>query len=1008
LFSKFLRTMLFICLAGLFILLVCTGYFYLERDRIGRKILMHFSQTTRGVLDFQDITFNPFKYFPELSLTLVDVTYYEHSTRSRYQNEEAVVDIGRLYAAVDIADLVRGDINVSRIYLRDGNIQLVRYPDSTLNLINAFQPSGRKGDEMVEQQDSSGLNLDIRQVTLDGIRIVFNDRVKRDWEALSVNRLRASFRYSQDEIRSAIETRMELELVRFSDKIQFRDKSLELETSFSFRRHDRLLEIAPSRLAIDGALMKINGEMDFRVGDRFFLEVNGSDHDFSIFQLFLTRKGLKNLRRGDLYFNGTITGIPGQELPLADFRFGLDDVLLYVPLAGDYIRDLNLRGTFSSGSKGDLSGARLDIDTMQADLPSGFLNASFHLANFKAPTLDIMLDMEASLTGLDQVMRLDFLDSLRGGISSRCMLKGVRNDPDSGHVMADDFSLVIYCDHVAFSIPGILSLKQATGIIRSDQDTMRFEDLTILAGGSDFLINGSIVNGLYLPFHREKEIQADLQVTSGMFDLPGFLSFVPGLAEDFPYCIRDIMLDLVITTSTASMLDFETNPTMDFRIRHLDGTIEHFLPRTTDISGEFSLGEKQGRTFMDFRDFQVDILDGNLRADLELSIPEDRNTLLKMDIASHHVNPGEILLGQEPDSIPDVLNGPLDGSFKLDLLFPDDERIIMKKLDLREADLYFSNVKDTFEVEGLNLLAKDIYWDAGKSTNPLATLNAEVDEDLAKLVTDYFVLHDLEHDIQVRDGVYHVRTDKSSLFQAAGKGEYTLAPFAEIPHYEVRFDMDEVRMTEVMKTFLNDTIISGTIQFHMQLATGGREMGELISGINGDMLIYGRDLTLYGIDLDGVIKQFSRSQHFNLVDVGAVMFAGPAGLALTKGGAYASMLVTEYGKSSAVREIVSDWEIQDGTILLRDVAFATDETRVAAKGWLDFPKDSLDISFAVIDRNGCKIIGQDFYGSIKKPEKSRIRLIRTLLAPVTNLLEFTLGIDCEPFYDGRIKHPGEE
>ena len=28
-----------------------------------------------------------------------------------------------------------------------------------------------------------------------------------------------------------------------------------------------------------------------------------------------------------------------------------------------------------------------------------------------------------------------------------------------------------------------------------------------------------------------------------------------------------------------------------------------------------------------------------------------------------------------------------------------------------------------------------------------------------------------------------------------------------------------------------------------------------------------------------------------------------------------------------------------------------------------------------------------------------------MLAPVTNLLELTLGIDCESFYHGRIKHP---
>jgi hypothetical protein len=138
------------------------------------------------------------------------------------------------------------------------------------------------------------------------------------------------------------------------------------------------------------------------------------------------------------------------------------------------------------------------------------------------------------------------------------------------------------------------------------------------------------------------------------------------------------------------------------------------------------------------------------------------------------------------------------------------------------------------------------------------------------------------------------------------------------------------------------------------------------------------------------------------------MFAGPAGLALTKGGNYASMLVTNYGDTSHVTEIGSEWEFKNGTILLRDVAFATNESRVAAKGWLDFQKDSLDISFAVVDKKGCNIIGQDLYGSIKDPEKSKIKLISTLLAPVTNLLEVTLGIDCEPFYEGRVKHPGKE
>jgi AsmA protein len=397
-----------------------------------------------------------------------------------------------------------------------------------------------------------------------------------------------------------------------------------------------------------------------------------------------------------------------------------------------------------------------------------------------------------------------------------------------------------------------------------------------------------------------------------------------------------------------------------------------------------------------------------MEADLELSMPEVRNTRLGMSVKTHNVNPGEIFWGGAGDSIPDFLNGSLNGSFHLDLHFPDDEMIFMEKLDLHQADLHFINAKDTFRAVGLNLLARDVYWDTGKHPNLFHTLNAVVEEHIDILETDYFEAGDLNHDIVIKDGVFQVKTDKSLLLESPGQGEYTIAPFGEFPYYRVKLEMEELDVNDLMSTFRSDTLIAGTMDLKLDITTKGREMEEILEGINGELVLYGEDLTLYGIDLDGMIKQFKRSQNFNLVDVGAVMFAGPAGLALTKGGAYASMLVIDHGESSPVSEIISDWEFQNGTIMLRDVAFATRESRVAAKGWLDFRKDSLDISFAVIDKKGCNVIGQDLYGSIKAPEKSKIRIIPTLLAPVTNLLELTLGIDCEPFYLGRISHPEKD
>jgi AsmA protein len=1000
---------LFLLFLGLVVILISLSvYFYLDRDRISRKILLHTNRLTSGELEFEDITFNPFKHFPEISLTLVDVIYFEHHTASRNQNEEALADIGRLYAAIDIVELIRGDISVSKILLEDGHIRLVRYPDSTLNLLNSFKPLEEAEMPVAEMEDTTEFNLDIRQVSCYGIQVSFDDRVEGDKEALAVKNMKASFRYAPEEIRTELDTRMVLELVKLSDKVRFRDKSLRLESSITFQRLDRMLEIAPSRLTIDQAMMNIEGEIDFKVNDKFSLEVDGSDHDFSIFQLFLTGEGLENLEKGDLYFKGSITGIPGREIPTADFRFGLQDVLLYVPLADDYIREVKLSGSLNSGSKGDLSGLSLDLDTLQAVLPAGHVNASLHLQDLVSPDLDLILDMEASLVGLDQVLKLDFLDDLQGDIRTQCHLRGLRINRDIPHITADEYAYEISCRDVALSLPGILSLKKVDGRIHADGDTTWLEEFTVLTEDSDLHVNGTLFNVLHLPFRVEEEITMDLQVVSGVFDLPGFLSFVPEVGAYFPYRIKDAYLDATVETSPSRILEYEANPSMDFQVKQLDGTIEDFLPRTTNISGDFSMDEKQGRTFLDFREFSLDILAGSVEANLQLYTPAVGHTLLNMAAITRNLNVGKVFWYDLPDSIPDFLNGPLDASFRLDLHFPDDEQIIFKKLDLSHADLYLVNVTDTFEVSGLNILARDIYWDLDRHPNPLATLHADADESLEKLVTDQFMVENLSHDIRVRDGVFRVKTDQSLLLQAPGEGEYVLAPFAETPHYAVQFELNDLPVNKVMESFLLDTIITGAIDFQLDITAEGRDLPEIISGIKGELVLYGEDLTLHGIDLDEVIKQFRRSQNFNLVDVGAVMFAGPAGLALTKGGAYASMLVTDYGETSPISEIVSDWEFQDGTIRLRDVAFSTDETRIAAKGWLDFPRDSLDISFAVIDQRGCNIIGQDLYGSIKAPEKSKIKLFSTLLAPVTNLLEATLGIDCEPFYEGRVRHPGGE
>jgi AsmA protein len=91
--------------------------------------------------------------------------------------------------------------------------------------------------------------------------------------------------------------------------------------------------------------------------------------------------------------------------------------------------------------------------------------------------------------------------------------------------------------------------------------------------------------------------------------------------------------------------------------------------------------------------------------------------------------------------------------------------------------------------------------------------------------------------------------------------------------------------------------------------------------------------------------------------------------------------------------------------MIEDVAIATLENMVAAKGWLNMKTDSLDITIGIVDINGCAVIDQRIYGKSAEPEYSKVKVIKTLLSPVTKLLNNIVNKDCDVFYNGVVQHP---
>jgi len=209
----------------------------------------------------------------------------------------------------------------------------------------------------------------------------------------------------------------------------------------------------------------------------------------------------------------------------------------------------------------------------------------------------------------------------------------------------------------------------------------------------------------------------------------------------------------------------------------------------------------------------------------------------------------------------------------------------------------------------------------------------------------------------------------------------------------------------MLESFMLDTMITGPLSLSMDVKSQGSDWDAIISNMKGSINLSGKNLIFYGMDADKVIDKFKRSQNFNLVDLGAVMLAGPLGIAVTKGSDFATLLIVNPGESSQITNLVSHWSVNKGNFSITDAAFTTTKNRIAATGSINFSEDSLNLTIALLNKYGCSVFSQNIYGNLNSPTLGKVKVVGTILAPVTNLVDDILGNDCDVFYNGSVKHP---
>jgi AsmA protein len=300
---------------------------------------------------------------------------------------------------------------------------------------------------------------------------------------------------------------------------------------------------------------------------------------------------------------------------------------------------------------------------------------------------------------------------------------------------------------------------------------------------------------------------------------------------------------------------------------------------------------------------------------------------------------------------------------------------------------------------------------AGDNDRPLfARLSLTGDFSCRELQYDNTIVRDLVSHLQGTAGNFVFAPVTFQAFGGTATGKVEADMGGEGPLVGMHLELSRFRAEDFFASLTKEELLHGEMELTLDITARGAAPQELLRSISGKASMTGRTLTSTRFDLDNLLEEFIQSQRFDLVDLGAFLIVGPLGPTLTKGFDFGMAAGAVHGGSTEVRQLVSLWQIDQGRAVTRDVALATEKSRLAMSGEVDIAAHRFrNLVVAVVDAGGCALVRQEIDGPFENPQVKKPSFLESAAGPLLNIFKGTAklitGEKCEVFYNGSVAAP---
>ncbi len=569
---------------------------YIKQDAIVQELISDLNEDFNGAMEIEDSHISMFENFPYISIDLEHFKVFE--TKSK-QNE-ALVDVDDLYVGFNLWTIVTGNMEIKKIKLKEGKINLIQHENGEFNIVKAL--SSAKEVESPEEE----FHLDLKKIELENIDLTkLNEANNLKVEAY-INDAHSKFRTAEDHVLAAFDTRFILNIIKDGDTTFFKHKHIDLETQIDFVKVKDILTVQPTVVHVEDSEFNFEGSIDFLNDMDLDLSMSGNKPNFDLFIAMAPEEIIPVLKQydngGKIYFNSTVKGpsINGHK-PAIEARFGCKNGFFQNTDSKKQLEDLNFEGYFTNGDAHDVSTMEFSFKNFSAKPDAGKFKGDIEVKNFLAPELDLSFHSSVDMEFISRFLDLEHLHDLKGEAILDLEFQDIidlehpertlteLNKAYDAKIQLKNLSVV----SDAYPLP----IEDLDFTMKVNGDIAKIEKCDLKVGTSDLHISGSVNDLPAIIHHADVPIDTRLKISSKQLDL---FNLTGADSTAINETIEDLSLDLDFKCDAKAFTESKNLPVGEFFIENLYAKLKHYPHTLHDFHADIFI-EDQDLRVVDFK-----------------------------------------------------------------------------------------------------------------------------------------------------------------------------------------------------------------------------------------------------------------------------------------------------------------------------------------------------------------------------------------------------------------------